>query len=298
MSTTVTHESELVAIIQTYNDVTERLKNSHEVLKQEVCRLREQLRWKDEELARRERLAGLGEMAAGIAHEIRNPLAGIQLYAAMLERDLSDRPRDQDVVRRISAGVNNLEHIVKDILAFAGDAKPNRDRVFLAHVLDGVLELAAPTARANDLTIQVDESLDDIELLCDQRQIERAILNLILNALDASPRSGTIRIRGEDAVDTLNATRESQFPIVVEDSGPGIEPEALQRVFNPFFTTKGTGTGLGLAIVHRIAEANGGRVTASNRPQGGARFVLWVPLAVNHKTNDKRLETDRCLISA
>src|SRR5262245_45253453 len=109
-------ERELGAIIAAYNDVTERLKRSHERLVTEVCLLRDQLDEKNRELARRERLAALGEMAAGVAHEIRNPLSGISLYASMLSRDLGDRPDCRRLAERISGGVKALDGIVGDIL--------------------------------------------------------------------------------------------------------------------------------------------------------------------------------------
>jgi len=263
--------SDLVAILRTYNDVTERLKKSHETLWVEVARLRGELAEKDRELQRRERLSALGEMAAGVAHEIRNPLGGIGLYASLLERDLGDLPPQQQIARRISAGVQNLETIVRDILSFAGDAEPRLAGVLFADVLDSALAQTAPQVGAKSVTLEVDDALRAVELWCDAAQVERALLNLVFNALDAVSDGGRVSIR-------RGASAESeQAAIVVEDDGPGIEPACLQRIFNPFFTTKDHGTGLGLAIVHRIAEAHGGSVTARNRASGGACFVLSIP---------------------
>jgi len=272
---TSTPMPDLVTILQTYNEVTERLKRSHETLLAEVARLRDELHEKNRELQRCERLAALGEMAAGVAHEIRNPLGGIGLYASLLERDLVDRPGERDVARRISAGVQNLENIVRDILSFAGDGGPRLSRVQLADVLESALAQAAHCANTLKVVIQVDTPLAAVALWCDANQIERALLNLIYNALDAAKSGGNVWIRlGElGEVDDL-------VSIVVEDDGPGIDPSCFQRVFHPFFTTKDHGTGLGLAIVHRIAEAHGGFVRAGNRVGGGARLVLSLP--TNH----------------
>ena len=121
-------------------------------------------------------------------------------------------------------------------------------------------------------TLELDVVEHDAVLNCDAGQIERALINLVLNALEAAGAGGTVRIgcRREDRDPDI-------VPIVVEDTGPGIAPVLAHRIFNPFFTTKDTGTGLGLAIVHRIAESHGGSVTAENRQGGGARFVLGVP---------------------
>lgn len=274
MTATLAAPTDLARILETYNDVTERLKQSHELLTREVARLREELHEKNRELARRERLAALGEMAAGVAHEIRNPLAGIGLFASLLDGDLHDRPREQGVARQILAAVRGTEAIVEDILAFARGAKPNRQRCRLAGVIDAALTQCALRVAESKVGVEVDLRLTGLELVCDASQVERALVNLVQNAIDAAGRGGRVWIRaGENKRDPRWAA------IVVEDNGPGIPPENLQRVFDPFFTTKDHGTGLGLAIVHRIAEQNGGSISATHRPEGGARFVLLLPKA-------------------
>lgn len=279
IQSTVTDEPDLVTIIQAYNDVTERLKRSHEALAREVCRLSEELREKNKELQRRERLAALGEMAAGVAHEIRNPLGGIGLYASLLERDLADMPRQQDLVRRMTAGLKNLESIVSDILAFACDAEPRQERVLLGKVLQAVLIQTTPQADALNVKVEVDEKLASIALRVDAAQLERALINLIFNAVDAA---GTDRDDADGRVWIRCGKKDRDnglCRLIVEDNGPGVTPELRHRIFDPFFTTKHTGTGLGLAIVHRIAESNEGSVSAGCAERGGARFVLSLPLA-------------------
>ncbi len=271
---TVSTEADLVAVLRTYNEVTERLKRSHESLAREVCRLREELYEKNKQLQRRERLAGLGEMAAGVAHEIRNPLGGIGLFVSLLESDLADRPRQLAILRKMSAAIRDLESLVSDILAFAGDAEPNRQRVSAGELLDAVMERAMPKAQALHTRIEIDSAILPAMVYCDPAQVGRAIVNLVFNALDAAGNGGHIRIRRE-----ARRRDDRLIRVVVEDDGPGIAPDLLHRIFNPFFTTKDNGTGLGLAIVHRIAESNGGSVTAGNRQGGGAAFVLSLPSA-------------------
>ncbi|MCH7871259.1 MAG: hypothetical protein IID33_06115 [Planctomycetes bacterium] len=276
-------ESELAPILKAYTDVTERLKHSHETLAREVCRLRDELHEKNKELHRRERLAALGEMAAGVAHEIRNPLGGIGLYASMLERDLADMPPQLDIVRKLSAGVANLERIVGDILAFAADAAPRRRAVRLGEILDEVVAQVAAAAQALGVDLTIDDDLASEELFCDPAQIQRALINLLMNAFEASGTSGRVRVRSEPAGRShrspggLESDRCPTCRIAVEDNGPGLTPASENKIFDPFYTTKANGSGLGLAIVHRIAQAHGGSVAACNRRDGGAVFVLSIP---------------------
>lgn len=274
MPAAVASAADLATIIQAYNDVTERLKRSHEALAREVCRLREELHAKNKELQRRERLAALGEMAAGLAHEIRNPLGGIGLYVSLLERDLADSQAPLEILRKISSAIRNMDAIVRDILAFAGDAEPKLQPVGAAKILQGVLEQVAPKADALGIRIEMNSTLEGVTLNCDAAQTERALVNLVLNAVDAAGPNGNVWIRRDD-----RRRSNGLCYIAVDDDGPGIAAERLHRVFDPFFTTKDTGTGLGLAIVHRIAESNGGAVSAGHRNGGGASFVLSVPLA-------------------
>jgi len=286
---------DLGSIIRSYHEVTERLKQSHEMLSLEVFRLREQLDEKNKELARRERLAALGEMAAGVAHEIRNPLAGIELYVSLLESDLTDQPEQLELVRRIGSGVHNLEGIVNDTLSFAHGAEPTLLAVPFSEVVDRVVAQAQPRADAVSAQIEVDDRLRAVVLFCDASQIERALLNLVFNAIEAVGRGGHVRIADGGRTADKRHTR-----IVVEDDGPGITADQLDKVFNPFYTTKDTGTGLGLAIVHRILEAHGGWIRAGNGKDGGAVFTMAVPLPVEstpgrqgHAEDSARAKTTR-----
>ena len=269
---TLTTEPDLVTILQTYNDVTERLKRSHETLLAEVARLREELHEKNRELQRRERLAALGEMAAGVAHEIRNPLGGIGLYSSLLERDLVDRPAEREIARRISAGVQNLENIVRGVLSFAGDAEPRFAHVRLGDVLDGALLQTAPQASALDVDIDVDRRLAGVELWCDAGQVERALLNLLFNALDAAGAAGTVWVRLGDEDD-----HDGLVSILVEDDGPGIPAAEREKLFLPYYSTKRRGSGLGLAIVRRIIAEHGGSIDVADNTPHGTRFTIELP---------------------
>jgi signal transduction histidine kinase len=263
--------ADLGTIMQAYHEVTERLRQSHDRLQEQVQALRIELADKNRELARRERLAALGEMAAGVAHEIRNPLGSIQLFASLLDRDLADRPAERGIVGKISRGVQSLDRIVTDTLAFAGEAEPALRVVEFKRLLAGVVELVAAEINDADVDMTVTVVPEDLRGAADPDLLLRALTNLVLNGVQAAGEKGRIDLR-------VGATGpDKQVEITVADDGPGIAPELLDRIFNPFFTTRDTGTGLGLAIVHRIIEAHGGVISASNRDTGGASFRIILP---------------------
>lgn len=265
---------DLQEILQMYNQVTERLQVSHERLEGELVRLREQLEQKNRELERRERLAALGEMAAGIAHEIRNPLGGIQLYASTLAAEVADRPAAADLVRKISTGVKGLNSLVSDMLAFTRDLNLTRRDEELSEIVMGSLELAAAALLEQDVRVRVHGSVEGKRIHADRRLLERVLLNLILNGAEAIGEAGI----KEGQIEIRAAAAGKKMEVLIEDNGPGIPTEVLERIFDPFFTTKHTGTGLGLAIVHRIIEAHGGQIIAENRPkpERGARFRIVI----------------------
>lgn len=263
---------ELGRIIMAYSEVTDRLQQSHDQLQQTVESLRTELGEKNRLLERRNRLAALGEMAAGMAHEIRNPLGGIQLYASLLAKDVADRSDSLLLVTKISAGVKRLEGLVSQTLHFTREIGASISQVDLAEIVAQAAELSHNAMLARSITCTVDGP-EELPVLADAALIGQALLNLLLNAADATPDGGTISV-------TYNApSPESgarQFHLVIRDSGPGIPAAILDKVFNPFFTTKDNGTGLGLAIVHRIVEAHEGTISVTNPVDGGARFEIRV----------------------
>ncbi len=268
-------EREFGAILKAYNEVTERLKVAHDRLNDEVGRLREELERKNAELRRHDRLAALGEMAAGLAHEVRNPLGGIALYASLLERELSDGSRSQLAATRITQSVRSLDRLVSEILDFAQEDRLDRRVCVLGDILSdlqGSLEHWTEETRAECV---FDSSAREVTLDCDPERLRQVLLNLLINGLQAAGEGGHVVLHAEQTP-SLNEV-EASVRIDVTDDGPGIPKEQLERIFNPFYTTKATGTGLGLAIVHRIMEAHGGTVRVMNRAEGGARFVLEWP---------------------
>ena len=274
---------DLAEMIRAYSAVAERMQSSHEALQNEVLRLREELATKNEQLARSKRLSALGEMAAGIAHEIRNPLAAIQLYVEMVRDDLSDLSplapaalpaelRDQRVATasdntgKIAGAVRGLSAIVNDVLSFARQIQPAARLCDARQLLDRLLQEQAPLLEARQIRCEL--QVRARHCFVDPDLMHQALLNLVRNAADAmAPQGGgTLTL----AVD--------QRQIWVGDTGPGLPDDVIDRIFNPFFTTRSTGTGLGLAIVHRIVDAHGGSIRVDHHPQhGGAIFRLQLP---------------------
>lgn len=261
---------ELSRIILAYSDVTERLQASHEKLQQTVASLRGELSEKNRLLERRKRLAALGEMAAGLAHEIRNPLGGIQLYASILARDVEDRPAALDTVRKIAIGVRRLEALVSQVLCFTRDLPVNICEFDLREVLDQTVELAAQRLTSTNVSCQMTGE-QSLRVAADPLLMGQALLNLVLNAADAMETTG-----GHITLHMERAEAPRQFRLLIRDTGAGIPPANLDQIFNPFFTTKDSGTGLGLAIVHRIVESHDGTISASNHPEGGACFEILI----------------------
>lgn len=261
---------ELGRIIMAYSEVTERLQQSHDKLEQTVRTLRDELSEKSRLLERSNRLAALGEMAAGMAHEIRNPLGGIQLYASLLAKDVADRPPSMQLVQKISAGVKRLEGLVSQVLQFTREISASVVETDLAEVVQEVMSLAQERIAAKRIRAMV-EGPASMPVRIDPLLMGQALLNLVLNAVEAMSEGGSLRVMyGPPG----GGGKGRQLHLVVEDDGPGIAPAILDRIFNPFFTTRDTGTGLGLAIVHRIIEAHDGSITAGNREDGGARFEV------------------------
>ena len=226
-----------------------------------------------ESLRRAERLKTLGEMAAGVAHEVKNPLAAIRSSAEMLARRCDER--GSQLAGLVVGEVDRLNKLVNDFLAFARPAPLRRVPERLSSILHSCIDLLAPAATARSVTISFDTHHSSFDIssepsvLVDPDALRQVITNLLLNAVQFSPAGGTVRLGVEwDA----RAVR-----LVVADSGPGISDSALRRVFDPFFTTREGGTGLGLAIAQRIVSEHGGRLTLESAPGKGTTATVALP---------------------
>lgn len=270
---------DLAQIVEAYSEVTQRLQTSHERLQSEVVRLRQELNSANAQVQRSRRLSALGEMAAGIAHEIRNPLAAIQLYAGMATEDLQDQANlapeaALENVLKIASAVRGMSAIVNDVLSFSRGTEPDRSMVDATALLDRVVAANSPGIdQSNVHVVRKDLGKEAIDVYADPGLLQQALLNLVRNAVDA------MSDEAEPRVLTLGVSRDEVGVVLsVSDTGPGVSADCLDRIFNPFFTTRSTGTGLGLAIVHRIADAHGGSIAVHREPsRGGAVFTMSLP---------------------
>jgi signal transduction histidine kinase len=211
---------------------------------------------------RQDRLSALGEMAAGVAHEIRNPLGGIELYASSLRRKFAAESSEYATCGKIIAAVASLNHIVTDMLTFARGRPPQFRPARPGQVLRSAVDLAARELEARGVSARLEIPVPDDPHLLDPDLMAQAALNVILNAAQAMERGGTV------AVGTI-AEPDGGFSFRFSDEGPGIPDRAKARIFEPFFTMRKDGTGLGLAIVHKIVHDHGGVIDVTdNRPRG------------------------------
>jgi signal transduction histidine kinase len=259
---------DLETVLAAWHTATVRLERTHETLCGEVARLTKELEIKNRELARKNRLADLGQMASHIAHEVRNNLVPVSLYMSLLRRRLSDDSGSQDILAKIEAGFTALDATVNDLLNFTAHRQPQWQTFLVGDLVSEICESLEPQLESQMIDVDIDVPPNTL-LSADREMMRRALLNLVLNAIDAMPDGGTLVITSYDSA--------RAFELEVADSGPGLTDEGKRRAFEPFYSTKQNGTGLGLAFVHHVAEAHGGAVTVANCPEGGAAFTIKIP---------------------
>ena len=229
------------------------------------------------QMERIDRLTTLGEVSAGIAHEIRNPLAGIKTSAQVLEESFSlNDPRSQ-LVQRIVKEIDRSNELLKKFFKFAKPGKPKQEFTHMQPIIDGVYILLTPKMSRKRIEFIREFSENLPKIYVDEYQMEQVIMNLLLNAMDAINTDGQIVARtGLSDGDDNNA---QNVILEISDTGCGIEEENLEKIFNPFYTTKQDGVGLGLSISSRLIEENGGLIKAESAVGKGTKFILQLPTA-------------------
>lgn len=233
----------------------------------------------EERLQRRDRLASMGEMVGRIAHEIRNPLGSVELFASMLRKDLRHDPERRRYAEHIGMAVEAMDRLLANLLVCTRPNRPqpawHRTGLLIREAL--TLTRHATEREGLDIQFRADQAVQ--ELWCDAAQIKQVLVNLILNAAQAMPGGGAIALNVRPDRDGITGRPASRLS--VSDTGGGIEPSHRSRLFDPFFTTKEEGTGLGLAIVHAIVEGHGGRVEVDSEVGRGSIFTIILPQAEN-----------------
>lgn len=267
-----------------FTDATARLEREYGVLQTRLAALTTELEEKNRLLAeslareqqleadalRRNRLAAMGEMAAMLAHEVRNPLGAMELFTGLLLQDLRALPDAQRLAQQVANGIADLNHLVTNLLEFTRTRVPATIAVDCGALVDDALRYTADLTTAAGITIERGFS-DGVVAAADRHLLRPVVLNLLRNAVQAMPEGGRLRV--------IVAGDGAEARIAVEDTGHGIAPADRDAIFKPFFTTRQKGTGLGLAVVHELVTAMRGRLEVDSVLGKGSTFAVMLPAA-------------------
>jgi signal transduction histidine kinase len=248
------------------------LNRQMQAIVEEIERVFERLHQREREVLRAEQLAAVGQVAAGVAHELRNPLTSVKM---LVQTGLEGQPPaglPAEDLSIIEHEIRRMEACIQSFLDFARPPSAERRRTDLLPVVCRSVALLEGRARRQHVTLKTDLPAGPVELLIDGEQIHQVLVNLMLNALDAMPQGGELRLEVRRRDDP------PRLQVRLHDTGPGIAAPILARLFEPFVSGKETGLGLGLSICRRLLEAHGGRITGENDPAGGAVFTFTLPV--------------------
>jgi len=242
-------------------------------MEEQLADREEELQHKNSELLQSKKLAAIGTLASGVAHELNNPLSNIYLSAQVLARETKKEYPDivAETVRDILSQTIRVKGIVSDLLEFARGREPQFKKASLKRLVTNAYELLGRARDVGGIEFTIDSEDEEILIYVDVEMMERVFINLFNNAIDA--------IAGEGAISVRMRTRDDgDVEVVVADTGRGIEPAMLEKIFDPFFTTKNKGAGLGLAIVFNIIKKHGGAINVSSEPGRGTTFSIMLPM--------------------
>ena len=234
-----------------------------------------ELRTLEAQVQRAQRLAALGRLASGLAHEIRNPLGIIRAAAQMLQQFLGDSAALGEYAQVMQTEIDRVDRLIEQLLAYASPRILQRGPIDVAQLINRALVLTRAYAAQHDiqLVVEIDTDLPLVE--GDAELLHQALVNLLLNGIQATPRSGTVCLSAHTPAEELHAT--PTLILTISDTGHGICPDDLPHIFDPFFTTRADGTGLGLSIVQQIVQEHGGAIDVQSESGAGASFVLRLP---------------------
>lgn len=280
--TAAAESARLAEAFRIFNQASEELAGTYKVLQAQVEQLTAELAAANAETLRlraeaerNERLAAMGEMAAQLAHQLRTPLAAALLYAGNLENPDLPAVSRVNIAKKTVDRLKHLERLIQDMLLFARGEVLGRETVAVADLVAEIAQTFETLARARGVEFRVEDSTGDETLTGNRKALVGALTNLLENALDAVGRNP-----GSAGVVTLAARDAGGMQVfTVRDNGPGMPPDVVAKLFQPFFTTRNEGTGLGLAIARGVARAHGGGIDVTSEPGAGTEFVMTVARA-------------------
>jgi signal transduction histidine kinase/putative methionine-R-sulfoxide reductase with GAF domain len=257
----------------------QELKIFSQQMEEKIQKTTADLRKTEAQLVRSEKLAALGQLAAGIAHEIRNPLTSINILIHSLAENLPSEVAHREDLKVIEEEVHRINEIVDQFLRFAKPAPPILEKAEVVSIFEEILQLLRPQIEKQRISVLRDFSpLPPIAM--DKEQMKQVVLNLLLNAVQAMPKGGNLILKGHNPED------DRWIKLFIQDSGIGIPREDMNKLFDPFFSTKEGGIGLGLSIAHRIIDQHHGKVEVESNPGKGTVFTLWLPISREEKDAD------------
>jgi Signal transduction histidine kinase regulating C4-dicarboxylate transport system len=277
----VRYQDECGELAKVFNQMTENLKNSREQLEKTV----ETLKTTQAQLIQSEKLSGIGEFIAGVAHELNNPLTSVLGFSELMQQAVVN-PKDKKYLEMLNKSALRCQKIVQALLSFARRGSPERKLTSVNELVESAVDLLQYQLRNGQVEVTLQLDRQSPKLMIDPHQMQQVFVNVINNArqaVESQKRKGWIRVKTEFDTKAIR--------VIIQDSGPGIPPENLSKIFDPFFTTKGVGegTGLGLSLCYATVRDHGGSIVVKSRPGDGATFVIELPITAS--SGDTELRT-------
>jgi signal transduction histidine kinase len=270
-------EDEVSSLVVSFNSMVDRLQEANNEIQQ----------YHYQQMERVDRLASVGEMSAGIAHEIKNPLAAISGAISVLHEDFDQDDPRREVVNKVLEQIARLDKAATDLLFFGRPGKPSFEFVDTNDLLNKTMFFVSQHPEAKNIHQNKEFTRNLPPVWVDAKQLQQVFFNIIINAIQAMQDGGTLLLQ----TDLIEDQEQPSVRVMIGDSGPGIKPEILEKIFTPFFTTKTQGTGLGLAICRQLIEQQGGTLDIKSRVGEGTRVLIHLPIesgSVPVNSEDKR----------
>jgi signal transduction histidine kinase len=281
-----TGRNEIGALSASLSKMADKLKEDRNQIEQHIESLEEsnkQLKKTQNELLRSEKLASVGKLAAGVAHEIGNPIGIILGYIDILRNNMNQQEENCDTLKRIENEITRIDKIIRELLSFSRPRKASLHPILVNPLIEEAASLIShqKSFHSIELELKLQEGLPLI--MGDEQQFQQVMINLLINAMDAMPEGGSLIVNSEHCSDTEDSphpsSSQSSVKITIRDTGVGILGKNINEIFDPFFTTKepGKGTGLGLSVPLRIIESFGGKISVESSPGEGTEFTIKIP---------------------